>query len=180
MILNKYYKVFQSGLVSVCFSILVAPLSWVWIGNFEFSGENWKISKSHNVIRDIISSSVLAKILLEIYIFGEMDQLWANRWLISGTETCCFEVIQHLKKNSKFPIQISTTQSCQNAWIKKRSKMISNNNVRYKMWINDNSDHIAGFWYFSCLVQNTKFPIQKRSLHCWKNIWYHVFLLLIK
>ena len=70
MVLNKYYKVFRSGLVSVCFSILVAPLNWVWIGNFEFSGENWKISKSHNVIRDIISSSVLAMILLEIHFLG--------------------------------------------------------------------------------------------------------------
>ena len=133
------------------------------------------------MIRDIISSSVLAKILLEIHFWGEMDQLWANRWLISGSETSCFEVIQHLKKNSKIPIQISTTQSCQNAWVtKKRSKMISNNKVSYKMWINGDSDDIVGFLNFSCLVRNVKFPIQERSSYCWKNIWYHVFLLLIK
>ena len=76
MILNKYYKVLQSGFVSVCFSILVAALSWVWIGNFEFSGENWKISKWQYVSRDIISGSVLAMILLEIHFWG--------KWISSG------------------------------------------------------------------------------------------------
>ena len=39
---------------------------------------------------------------------------------------------------------------------------------------------LGGFLNFLCLVQNKKFPIQKRSSYCWKNIWYHAFLLLIK
>ena len=76
MVLNKYYKVFGSGLVSVCFSILVAPLAGFGSEILSFRAKTAKSQNSHNVIRDIISSSVLAKILLEIHFWG--------KWISSG------------------------------------------------------------------------------------------------
>ena len=181
MILNKYYKVLQPGLVSVCFFILVAPLSWVWIGNFEFSGENWKISKSHNVSRDIISSSVLAMILLEIHFWGK----WISFGPIGGwfleRKLIVLKSFNIWRKTQKIRSRFQPHRAVRMPGLqKKRSKMISNNKVSYKMWINGDSDDIVGFWNFSCLVQNMKFPIQKQSSYCWENIWYHVFLLLIK
>ena len=89
--LNDYTKIL---FLNISLALYYQFWTVVWIGNFEIFSKNWKLSKSHNVVKTIIYVWCVGEHLLVDFISNIFQKFW---WLCSwknleyGSEFWCFE-----------------------------------------------------------------------------------------